>query len=57
MGCNHLFDVGCFYCGDDVVYNWITCDKYKDDKCAFGCTLCGEIINQSKEKENVNGSV
>jgi hypothetical protein len=55
--CDHLFVVDCFYCGDDGVYSWITCSEYKDGKCCFGCTLCGEIVNLLKEKDKVNESV
>ena len=54
MNCKHIFNTECVSCNEDGSYNWITCSEYKQDKCQFSCSQCGEIINESKEKETIN---
>lgn len=53
MNCFHMFSTECVSCGDDGSYNWITCSDYKQNRCEFSCSFCGEIINQLNEKENI----
>lgn len=41
--CSHVYNYYCGDCGDETIYRYITCDRYKKDCPDLACVKCGEL--------------